>query len=98
MEFLRKNDHPSYQFYGDISEYKIRCQNEELIRLEFIKEGKQTIIELDEYLLGLKNIEEESIDIKKIISKEDAELIDEIEFITMDSVRKFQFDYHTEGV
>ena len=98
LAILKKNGHPSYQFYSSMREYQIRCQKEILEcnkRINYVEDGIENIVEFHEYLatLDCQNIVNEKIDIRTILPEEDVELLDEIEYITMDPIRKFQFDY-----
>ena len=102
LEFLKRNGHPSYQFFSSINEYEFRCQKESSAlqnykRIHYAEDGIEKILELQEYLAALDSLSiinsEDNIDVRTILPEQDVELLDEIEYITMDPIRKFQFNY-----
>ena len=56
----------------------------------YVEDGQDEMIDIQDHQMKLDEVE---VDVRSLLSLEDAELLDEIEYLNKDSVRKFQFDY-----
>ena len=99
LDFLKKNNHPSYLFCDNLDEYERRCEQDDPTghNLVFVYEdGIEKIVDIDEYLEKLKvnpECKDKSKNIQIDIDKPDPSEIDEIDCIQNDPTRKFQFEY-----
>ena len=90
LDFLKQQGHPGYQFYDSISSYEDRCQAEDPVGHKMVFYVEDEILDIEDHF---KAAEDSIQDVRKLLSEEDKELLDEIEYIKMDPVRKYQFDY-----
>ena len=100
--------HPSYKFYDDWNVYKQRCLKEDPTGCKLVfPEAENEIVNLDEYLKEIKEIEvrqekesNEETNVNEDISEKEEEEREkesekeEEEYLKMDPVRKFQYDYN----
>ena len=90
LNFLKLKGHPSYQFFDDITGYEERCQSEDPVGHNAVFYVEDEIADFEDQL---EKNEDSHLKVRALLSEEDRELLDEIEYITKDPVRKFQFDY-----
>ena len=91
LDFLKLQGHPSYQFFDNIESYEERCQAEDPVGhniVFYVENGEEEIVDLQDHF-----VKGEDLDVRMLLSEEDKELLDEIEYVKKDPIRKFQFDY-----
>ena len=94
LEKLKKSKNPHYKFYDDYNVYQERCKEDDPLGYEVIFEQDYDVIRDLEDVQKIpegSNSNEISEDPKE---EEDAAQKDEIEFITKDPVKKYQFKYN----
>ena len=108
LEYLKQMGHPSYKFYDDFNVYKQRCFKEDPTGCKLVfPEAEHEILDLQEYLDERTRNKvcqnSEGKDITSVLEddsekeeeeKEKEEQKEEDEYIKLDPVRKFQYDYN----
>ena len=99
LNFLKKNNHPSYLFFDAINDYEKRFKEDDPVghNLIFVyQDGIEKIVDIDEYLTKMKS--NPKLLTSSIISQienenPDPEEQEEIDCLKNDPTRKFQFNY-----
>ena len=93
---LKASGNPYYQFYQDADAFRDRCQTDdpEGFEMLFSDDIEENLSDSNDQLD--ENMEDEMIsdEMKARIDIEKQELDDEINYITNDPVRKYQFNYN----
>jgi hypothetical protein len=66
LDFLKRQGHPSYQFYDNISNYEERCKVEDPAGhniVFYVEDGNEEIVDIQEHLTKL-----EDIDVRTLLS------------------------------
>ena len=97
LEFLKENNHPSYQFFDNFEDYEERCRltDPKGYDLVFVyDDGIEKIVDIDEYIRNLEKIDKTTDKTREIDKEtEDPDQLKEIDSIKNDPIRKYQFDY-----